>query len=126
MALDIVAPYPGTREKIVSATEQVLLGAGDDDTVSTFAVHVVLSGFSGSFTPKQRSTGARDSGGVLLAGANLIPCIYYTNASETAIAAGASSNTNGVYYIPTDGCETILDFTVAAGTATLYIRKLRG
>lgn len=107
--------------KWVLDTSTVLaLGAPAEHTVGQWAIQVVPTGAGGAFVPKQC---VRGSG---LSGANLATCVYYESDGETAIAAGTATSAAGIYYIPSDGLDTSLDFTADTGSMALYIYPIKG
>lgn len=104
----------------LTVSEVIPLGNAHSQTVSQWAVQVVITGSGGSFIPKQRVIGSG------LSGANLATCVYYESDGETAIAAGVATSTAGIYYIPADGLDTFLDYTASTGSMDVYAFPIKG
>lgn len=91
----------------LDTTGVVALGDAHRETVSTWAVQFVVSGAGGDIFPQQRLIGSE------LTSTDYQSCVWYESDQETAITAGTAKSTAGIYYIPSDGCETFLNFTSA-------------
>lgn len=111
----------GTIKLVLDTAEVVPLGFADETRVSQWVLQVQVSGSGAQIIPKQRVIGSG------LTGASLATCVYYESDGETAIAAGVATTAAGIYYIPSDGLDTFLDFDPgASGVMTIYARPLKG
>lgn len=110
----------GCRQWTLDTTATIALGSASDQTVGQWAIQLVPTGSGGTITPKQCVKGSG------LSGANLATCVYYESDGETAITAGTATSAAGIYYVPSDGLETYLDFVASTGSLALYVYPIRG
>lgn len=110
----------GGRRWTLDTSAVIALGCPSPQTAGQWQIQVIPTGSGGSWVPKQCTRGADRTGG------NLATCVYYESDSETALAAGAATSALGVYYIPSDGVDTYLDFTADTGSMVIDVYPLRG
>lgn len=110
----------GVRKATIDTTATVRIGNAAEELVSQWVVQIVPTGLTGGFVPKGRVIGSELTGG------NLATLLLYSASSETAVSTASPVATAGVYYIPADGLDVFLDFTVSAGSLDVYIRPIKG
>lgn len=107
--------------RTISASEVIPLGNASDDGVGTIAISITSLSGTHSMVPKGRITGS----GVAAA--------EYQNLAYKPANTGTLTNpgttpitTEGIYFIPADGCDVFLDVTVTSDTFKLDVIPLRG
>jgi hypothetical protein len=103
--------------KVTLDTTEAYAGLGDasQDTVGTWILHVIVT--AGSFVPKIRAMGSGQTG---------VSCVYWNAATDTNVTAGTAISASGIYGIPCDGCDLILDYTHAAGGIVVWAVRTVG
>jgi hypothetical protein len=96
----------GSRIVTLDTTGALNIGNVHDRYGGSFILHVKAGGASpGSFVPKTRVTGSGYSSSEYQAP------VYWNYNSDTLVTAGTAISAEGVYGIPCDGQELILDYT---------------
>jgi hypothetical protein len=113
--------------KRLAASERFVLGSVSEKNIGSWVVHVVIVAGSVSIAVKGRAAGsARSEAPVAITSAD-DQALHYKLGSTAAVTAGATPITaEGIYIIPADGVDVILDATVTTGPTDLYCVPLHG
>lgn len=95
------------------------LGEAAEGVVGSWVVHVTGTGtFSVTFRKKIRRGSVADASA---------PTTYYENfATGQGVAAGTAVVAAGLFKVPCDGCDLILDISYTSGTFTVEAEPLLG
>ena len=106
----------------ITATNTYVLGDADNGAVSTWAIHIVATGFTGTVIPKARS---RSIGGISVTTPAFLEIPYLPlvlNGSVGTYGTGSAVDITdtSIILVQASGLSIALDCTVAAGSLTVY------
>lgn len=112
----------GTYKVTLDTTGDVQLPGSEEDTISTWVLHVVNGGANpGSFIPKLKVAGSG-----LASTEYISPEYYKASTGSTAITTGTAVTTEDIYKIVADGCDVHLIYTADTHGMIVWARRLAG